>query len=112
MTIPDHRQYSCHRLQTYFLLLHKSIFFLKPNYKSRKEDLCQKFIFGPAPSFMFFSISVRTKDEIFKDCLISGIWGVGLAPQKPNNMHFSTVLSKIKSLSPDWLVVVTRRKVL
>ena len=155
MAIPDHRQYSYHRLQTvfvclfvcflfvcffvfcccfffvfclllffvlfcfvffclfFFLLLHKSKFFKKPNYKSRKEDFCQKCIFVPALSFIFFQSLFFTKYEIFKDCLIPG--SAGLAPPKPNNMYFSSVLPislKLRVCLTRWMVVVVKRKVL
>ena len=92
MAIPDHRQFSCHRLQPYFLLLHRSKFLKKPNYKSQKEDLCQKFIFVPASSFIFFQSLFELKTKFLKIVLFQGSGGGGVAPQKPNNMHFSTVL--------------------
>ena len=110
MAIPDHRQYSCHRSQTYFLLLYKSKVLKKPHYKSWKEDLFQNFIFVLAPS-IFFSISLRTKDEFFKDCLISGV----LPPRSQIICIFrqcSLAPAATPPPIPDWLEVVVRRKVL
>ena len=145
MAIPDHRQYSYHRLQTvfvclffcwcfffffvvvfcfvlfciffffffFFLLLHKSKFFKKPNYKSRKEDFCQKCIFVPALSFIFFQSLFLLNMKFLKIVLFQG--SAGLAPPKPNNMYFSSVLPislKLRVCLTRWMVVVVKRKVL
>ena len=53
---------------------------IKVLHKSRKEDLCQKFIIVPAPSIFFqslFELMLQLKIVLFQG---SG----GLAPQKPN----------------------------
>ena len=111
---PQEPELFCHRSHTYFLLLHTSKIF-KNAQLQRKEDLCQKFIFVPAPAFIFFQSLLELKMKFLNIVLFQG--SEGLAPQKPNNMHFSTVLpSSIKlrvcSPPPGWLVVVVRRKVL
>ena len=71
MSITDQRQYNCHRSQTYFLFLHKSKFLKKPNYKSRK-NLCQKFIFVPAPSLIYFQPLFELKMYFLAIVLIRG----------------------------------------
>ena len=59
MAIPDHKQCSYHR----------SKFLKKANYKSRKKDLCQKFTFVPAPSFIVFQSLFELKMKILKTVL-------------------------------------------
>ena len=59
MALPDHRQY---RSQTYRL-----IFCFCTNQNFKKAQFLHLHL---------SSISLWTKDEIFKECLISGVWGV------------------------------------
>ena len=85
--------------------------FLKSS-KSRKQDLCQKFIFVPAPSHIFFRSFFELKMHFLEIVYLGGLCSTVLpsslklsvctpSPPPPAHTHTHT----------GWQVVVVRRKI-